>query len=37
MNIELAENEVGVEGIRCFTRAKWSNIKDITLGKTDQI
>jgi hypothetical protein len=37
MNIELAENKVGVEGIRWLARAKWSNIKDITLGRTNQI
>jgi hypothetical protein len=37
MNIELGKNEVGVEGIQCLLRAKWSNIKTLGLGKTDQI
>jgi hypothetical protein len=36
-NIDLADNEVGVEGIRRLVRAKWSNINTLALGKTDQI
>jgi hypothetical protein len=35
--IDLGNNEVGVEGIRWLVRAKWSNIKRIDLGKTNQI
>jgi hypothetical protein len=37
MNIDLENNEVGVQGIRWLARAKWSNIKSIGLRKTDQI
>jgi hypothetical protein len=37
MNIELGKNEVGAEGIRRLARAKWSNIKNLALGKTDKI
>jgi hypothetical protein len=36
-NIDLAENEVGVEGIRWLASAKWSSIESLGLGKTDQI
>jgi hypothetical protein len=36
MNIELGNNEVGVEGIRWLASAKWSNFKSIYLGKTDK-
>jgi hypothetical protein len=36
-NIELGQNEVGVEGIRWLASAKWSNIIGLGLGKTGQI
>jgi hypothetical protein len=36
-NIDLADNEVGAEGIRWLARAKWSSIKYINLRKTDEI
>jgi hypothetical protein len=35
--IDLGYNEVGAEGIRWLARAKWSSIRNIDLGKTDQI
>jgi hypothetical protein len=36
-NIDLGHNELGIDGIRWLVRAKWSNIKSIDLGKTNQI
>jgi hypothetical protein len=36
-NIDLGHNELGIDGIRWLVSAKWSGIKSIDLGKTNQI
>jgi hypothetical protein len=36
-DIDLGNNEVGVEGIRWLVRAMWSNISNIFFSKSDQI